>query len=41
MREIFIEKRENLTRIAVKENDELMECLVEEDSIEPDRKSVV
>ena len=35
MREIFIEKRENLTRIAVKENDELMECLVEEDSIEP------
>ena len=35
MREIFIEKRENLTRIAVKENDELMECLVEQDSIEP------
>ena len=35
MREIFIEKRESLTRIAVKENDELMECLVEEDSINP------
>ena len=35
MREIFIEKRESLTRIAVKENDELMECLLEEDSINP------
>lgn len=35
MREIFVEKRENLIRIAVKENDELMECLVEEDSIDP------
>lgn len=35
MREIFVEKRENLTRIAVKENDELVECLVEEDSINP------
>ena len=35
MREIFIEKRENLIRIAVKEQDQLMECLVEEDSINP------
>ncbi|WP_133014023.1 ribonuclease E/G [Clostridium cuniculi] len=35
MREIFIEKRESLIRIAVKEQDELMECLVEEDSINP------
>ena len=35
MREIFVEKREKLIRIAVKENDELMECLVEEDSINP------
>lgn len=35
MREIFVEKRENTVRIAVKENDELMECLVEEDSINP------
>lgn len=35
MREIFVEKRESLIRIAVKEEGELMECLVEEDSIEP------
>ena len=35
MREIFIEKRENLIRIAVKEQDQLVECLVEEDSINP------
>ena len=35
MREIFVEKREKLIRIAVKENDELMECLVEEDSVNP------
>ncbi len=35
MREIFVEKRESLIRIAVKEDGELMECLVEEDSIEP------
>lgn len=35
MREIFVEKREDVVRIAVKENDELMECLVEEDSINP------
>lgn len=35
MREIFIEKREKLIRIAVKENDELVECLVEEENIEP------
>ena len=35
MREIFVEKREDLIRIAVKENDELMECLVEEDSVNP------
>ena len=35
MREIFVEKREELIRIAVKENDELVECLVEEKTIEP------
>lgn len=29
MREIFVEKREELIRIAVKENGELVECLVE------------
>lgn len=35
MREIFVEKRDNLLRIALKENDELVECLVEEDSTNP------
>ena len=35
MREIFVEKREELIRIAVKENDELVECLVEEKTIDP------
>lgn len=35
MREIFVEKRESLIRIAVKEDGELMECLVEEDSFDP------
>ena len=35
MGEIFVEKREELIRIAVKENDELVECLVEEKTIEP------
>ena len=35
MREVFIEKRESLIRIAVKENQQLVECIVEEDSVEP------
>ena len=35
MRELFVEKREHLIRIAVKENQELVECIVEEESIEP------
>lgn len=35
MREIFVEKRQNLLRIALKENGELIECLVEEASTEP------
>ena len=35
MREIFVEKREELIRIAVKENGELVECLVEEETNEP------
>ena len=35
MREVFVEKREHLIRIAVKENQELVECIVEEESIEP------
>ena len=39
MREIFVEKREELIRIAVKENDELVECLVEEKTIEPQYNS--
>lgn len=35
MREIFVEKREDLIRIAVKENGELVECLVEEETNAP------
>lgn len=35
MREIFVEKREELIRIAVKENGELVECLVEGETNEP------
>lgn len=35
MREVFVEKRQNLLRIALKENGELIECLVEEHSSEP------
>lgn len=35
MREVFVEKRQNLLRIALKENDQLIECLVEETSAEP------
>lgn len=35
MREIFVEKRSGLIRIAIKENDELAECVVEEDSASP------
>lgn len=35
MKEIFALKRDELLRIAVKKNGELVECFVEEDSIEP------
>lgn len=35
MREVFVEKRQNLLRIALKENGQLVECLVEETSAEP------
>lgn len=35
MRDIFVEKRESLLRIALKENDELVECIVEEESTAP------
>ena len=35
MREVFVEKRNNLLRIAVKENGELVKCLVEEESKGP------
>lgn len=35
MREVFVEKRQNLLRIALKESGELIECLVEEHSNEP------
>lgn len=35
MREIFIERQKELLRIAIKENDRLKECLIEEESVEP------
>ena len=35
MREVFVEKRQNLLRIALKENDELVECFAHEDSTSP------
>ncbi|MBC2580633.1 ribonuclease E/G [Clostridium sp. DJ247] len=35
MKEIFIERQKELLRIAVKENDELKECLIEGNSTEP------
>ncbi|WP_029450790.1 Rne/Rng family ribonuclease [Clostridium algidicarnis] len=35
MRDIFIERRENLLRIAIKEDNFLKECFIEEDRFEP------
>lgn len=35
MREIFIERQKELLRIAIKENNKLKECLIEEESAEP------
>ncbi len=35
MREIFIERRENILRVAIKDNRELTECYIEEESNEP------
>ncbi len=35
MRDIFIERRENLLRIAIKEDNILKECFIEEDRFEP------
>ena len=35
MREIFIERRESLLRVAIKDNNELVECHIEEDNKEP------
>ena len=35
MKEIFIERRENILRIAVKVNNELVESIVEEQNDEP------
>ena len=35
MREVFAQRRENLLRIAVKQDGELVECLVEEHSTNP------
>ncbi|MGL4762037.1 MAG: ribonuclease E/G [Sarcina sp.] len=35
MREIFIERRENILRLAIKENKELTECYIEENNNEP------
>lgn len=35
MRDIFIERRENLLRIAIKEDNILKECFIEEERFEP------
>ncbi|MGG5462772.1 Rne/Rng family ribonuclease [Clostridium sp. B9] len=35
MRDIFVERRENLLRVAIKENNLLSECYIEEESLEP------
>lgn len=35
MREIFIERSEDILRIAIKENGELTECFIEEETLEP------
>lgn len=35
MEEIFIERQKNILRIALRENNELKECFIEEESIEP------
>ena len=48
MREVFVESREKQIRVAVKQNGELVQCIVEEETSKPqigeiykDRKSVV
>ncbi|WMJ82345.1 ribonuclease E/G [Clostridium sp. MB40-C1] len=35
MEEVFIERQESILRIALKENNELKECFIEEESLEP------
>ena len=35
MRDIYVERRENLLRVAIKENNLLSECYIEEESLEP------
>ena len=35
MKEIFIERRENILRIAIRQNGKLQECIVEEENGEP------
>lgn len=35
MREIFIERREKILRVAIKDNEQLSECYIEEESMEP------
>ncbi len=35
MRNIFIERRNNLLRVAIKENEKLIECFIEEETSEP------
>lgn len=35
MKEIFIERQDNVFRIAIKKNNELKECYIEEDTLEP------
>lgn len=35
MKEIFIERQDNVFRIAIKKNSELKECYIEEDTLEP------
>ncbi|MCY6959738.1 Rne/Rng family ribonuclease [Clostridium brassicae] len=35
MEEVFIERQKNILRIALKENNELKECFIEEESLEP------
>ncbi len=35
MRDIYVERRENLLRVAIKKNNLLSECYIEEESLEP------